>query len=652
VGIAAGLVVFVGLGGPLSGRLANLFSGLPPRLQALTLDLNGDRITLSAGQSLVVRPLDQIRLTGFQTNLLGGRGLTVEGKGFDALPLLTGARISDLLPLSSEPLAHEMTVRKGAQILGQVFLVPVSLPVDLVLMSSTAGPTERLSLLKQAAKVSPGNPLLLDQIYRTALENEEQEQATQALAQRMVQVTSPADMAALAELYDKLGRAEERAKLLALLARLEPEKDIWAAQLLSLADKAQDQALKLSALKNLAEGTSGPSSTQAAKKLGYAYVQAGKWPEAAAAYEEAAKLDPADVNIFRNLATIYDRLGDKQKRLGALLSAVRLEPRSVELHKELAELYGQMALPEQRLKQLKIVVQLSPQELEALKVLARESKPQEAAPVWEEVLKLAPQDQEAVVELIKHHQAAGPSQRLVSLYQTLIRLKADDPVVHYNLGLTLMALKRYPEAEAGLLRARELSPKDPDIQTALLEAFQAQGKTPQALETAETLVTLKPGSLELYRLLYREYTKTKELAKLESVLERGVEANPKSVELWKLLSLTRLAGKNLSGAAQALSRAVELDPGDLDNRLRLLKLYEATGQTQAVIREYGALIKLQPKEPEHRMRLAQLLEQKGDLEGAMTQYEEVLKLQPDHEAAGQARLELKMKLLKQGRTKQ
>ena len=49
------------------------------------------------------------------------------------------------------------------------------------------------------------------------------------------------------------------------------------------------------------------------KTLGYLYTKAGKTKKAIRAYLEAGKRDKKDVNLFYNLATLYEQSGQKDK---------------------------------------------------------------------------------------------------------------------------------------------------------------------------------------------------------------------------------------------------------------------------------------------------------------------------------------------------
>jgi Flp pilus assembly protein TadD len=65
--------------------------------------------------------------------------------------------------------------------------------------------------------------------------------------------------------------------------------------------------------------------------------------------------------------------------------------------------------------------------------------------------------------------------------------------VRYNYGLALQRLGRVREAEAALLRARDLDPADPEIVYALATLLVQEKQWKRALSYAEELVELTPG---------------------------------------------------------------------------------------------------------------------------------------------------------------
>lgn len=563
VGLLAGLAFFTGAAEVLERSRTGWLSGGPTRLDGVVFDINGRRIELTAGQALLVRPLDHIRLARV---LAGGAALDqifLEGDGFDAQPIKTGVKVLDLWPDLTEARIHDLILRQGSHRLGRVILTPVVLPVDLVLLAQTATEPDRFKLIQQALEFSPDNPMLLDQLYRTALALDRPDQAARALNKRLAFSLSATDLTALAGLYAKMDRKKDEAAVLQELARLEPEKSGWNERLLTLAEDTGDEELRLAALKRLAENEAGPKSSEAAKKLGYALAKAGKLKEAVAAYRQAAELDPNDVNIYHNLVVLHEKMSDKAGWRKAMEELARHQPNN----------------------------------MEAVKKLARTAPKDELVAAWERVLRLNPQDQEALVQLIKLLQPQGPSANLAQYYDRLARIRPTDPVVHYNHGLTLSALKRYPEATKALETAHRLAPKDRDVLLGLLETLRARNMIKGGSTVLEKLIALEPGKLEYYELLADWLTRLKEHDRLGRILAAGVKTLPNAPELWQLLADNRLAAGDAAGAIQALERLVAFRPKDIDGLMKLAGLYEKSGQPAKAMNMYQAVMNLDPDHP-------------------------------------------------------
>ncbi|MBW2618625.1 MAG: hypothetical protein JRC92_07095, partial [Deltaproteobacteria bacterium] len=223
VGVLCAVGFFVLFSGPMWQPLKSWFSSGPPRLEAVIFDVNGRSVKVMAGQPLILRPLDQVKVAGYETSLWKERGLSLEGLGFEARPLLTGVRAGDLLPMESEPAPYQLAVNRGRQRLGQVKLVLVVVPVDWVLLSTASLGPERLSRLKRALDQAPANPILLDQVFRLAQELGLDEEAARVLEAKIKISVSVAELAQLARLYQKLGQTQKEAAIVSRLAGLEPE---------------------------------------------------------------------------------------------------------------------------------------------------------------------------------------------------------------------------------------------------------------------------------------------------------------------------------------------------------------------------------------------------------------------------------------------
>jgi Flp pilus assembly protein TadD len=171
-----------------------------------------------------------------------------------------------------------------------------------------------------------------------------------------------------------------------------------------------------------------PSPTDAAFALGNAHFQAGRFAEAAAAYERALHLDPSDPRIHNNRAVALAEQRRFEAAVAGYRQALRLDPDYAEAHYNLGNALRELARPADAL---------------AAYDRACELRPDWPAAHCNRGLALADLGREALAE---------------SAYRHAIALQPDYPLAYNNLGLALELQGRLEEAMARFDRALELAP--------------------------------------------------------------------------------------------------------------------------------------------------------------------------------------------------
>lgn len=93
-----------------------------------------------------------------------------------------------------------------------------------------------------------------------------------------------------------------------------------------------------------ATAQANPDSSQAQFELGNAYVEAGQWEQAQAAYQKAIELDPNYQAAYANLGVVYYQLGKLDLAALQYQKALELKPNDGEVAYNLGALYVQQAL--------------------------------------------------------------------------------------------------------------------------------------------------------------------------------------------------------------------------------------------------------------------------------------------------------------------
>lgn len=235
-----------------------------------------------------------------------------------------------------------------------------------------------------------------------------------------------------------------------------------------------------------------------------------------------------------------------------------------------------------------------------------------------------------------------------------------DPTAHHLYGLALGALKRFPEAEAELRRAIELSPKDAGLHNDYGAVLLRAGEPSQAMSAFEEAVRLEPeywmARLQLGRL-YHNAGRTDDafgqfqkiaaaepdfpgvhyhLAKIHlhrgegpqalEELRREVAVDNSNLQARLEMAEVLIQLNQPSEALEQLSIVHQGDPRA--DRLFLLfaKAYRDTDQTQKALQAARQEVDAHPEGAPGYYLLAQLLQQAGRAEEASAAMERFQKL--------------------------
>lgn len=191
-----------------------------------------------------------------------------------------------------------------------------------------------------------------------------------------------------------------------------------------------------------------PMNPNAHDNLGAALVRTGKWPEAAAQFEEALQLRANDPEAHNQLGTLLARAGRLPEAIVHFKEAVRQSPGYADAHLNLGS------------------------------ALAQSGRIPEAAEEFATAIRLQPGDAEALNELGTALAQMGQFEQAVVQFQAAVRLRPAFAQGHYNLGVTLAQLGRKGEAVHELEEVLRLQPSDGRAREILSELEPAGVKSP------------------------------------------------------------------------------------------------------------------------------------------------------------------------------
>jgi tetratricopeptide (TPR) repeat protein len=153
-----------------------------------------------------------------------------------------------------------------------------------------------------------------------------------------------------------------------------------------------------------------------------------KYPEAAAAYEEAIKLAPEAWGYYLNLGLARKKMDRPDEALAAFKKAVELNPDSISANKETGE------------------------------ALARSDHFPEAKAYYEKAVSLSPADPEARYNLGICLSSTGEPEAALAQFEKAVELKPDFADALYQKGTLLIGQNKVPEAVACLEKFLALAP--------------------------------------------------------------------------------------------------------------------------------------------------------------------------------------------------
>ncbi len=448
---------------------------------------------------------------------------------------------------------------------------------------------------------------------RAAIEDELGHDAEALVAYRRVLGANPRDVDTRLRVVQVLSRsgqldaviAEYRALLRAVPG--EPRFVVELAQLL-VQQGRRDEARRLAAETSRRH----PREARVHRALAELYA---RWREDALAAAEVAllaRLEPNDPTHLVALGTQQLEAGDADAARATWRRILTVEPDSVRAHATLGGLYADHDfLPD-------------------------------AASAYEESLRLAPTDIDALRGLAGVRERLGESARAAELWERVLAAspdRAERREARQRIVAAWGRTRELPRRLAELERAFRAEPPDLEAGRFLAEAWLRATPTrnADAERILERLVALAPGDVESLVALERLRAARGDLAGALAVLERLVEADARRAAAY----LQRMAEHALAlyrddEAIAYARRAAERNPDDAAGHRRLGDLFRARQDPTHAVAAYRRAIELDARLFPTYFELAELHLAAGRPAEADALYRRVLRASPDDELVARA----------------
>ncbi len=361
--------------------------------------------------------------------------------------------------------------------------------------------------------------------------------------------------------------------------------------------------------------------------------------------------------------TIEDVLGEPKNALVEYHQAAEIDSSSAGIFMALAENYYFLEEYNSSIRMVKKALQRDPHNLEALELLGanleKQRKFSDAALVYEQIGKLAPDDLESLYSLTTLQIISRAFDKALHSYRKLVDAGLLDLEYRLRIGHLFFQHRALEQAEAVY---RDVQAADPDFEAsylALAALSKAKKDTAEtiriyrsALERRSTFEEVKAelrllyersGRLDEAVAMYRELvscdsTNLSDKVQLGQYLfqkedtvaaaqwfEKVIAQHPQSERGYLALGAVRRAQRDTSAATRVYETAVHTNALFLDARRRLRDLYVAQGRWGEAIDLYESLTASDSTYVGARIEIANLLMQKGDSLQAIALCEELEK---------------------------
>ena len=356
-----------------------------------------------------------------------------------------------------------------------------------------------------------------------------------------------------------------------------------------------EMVAKLKALGYVAQ-----EGSNAMNNAGITLLEQRKYPEAAAAFEQALAQQPGFLAAMINLGRARMLMKDHDAALSTLRKVLAADDDRAEVYNLIGNIQmtqGKLDLAEQTLTK---GLQFSPDDVDLRNTLGlledQRGHVEEALKHFRRVIEVDPDYAEAYNNIGLIHRRRGESKEAIAMFEKAIAAEPDFPGSYNNLGLVYEDLGQVEDAEAILERGMAVAPDNAVIVNSL-------------------------GTIEV---------KLKHNDRAEQLFAQAILLDPAYASAHNNLGAMAGSRGDAEGAFEGYRKAVDLDPGYIDARYNLATVYIQRGEAGPAREQLEAILKIDPNQVKVMLQIGFLLTQAGDLDKALTQATRAASLEPDN----------------------
>lgn len=323
--------------------------------------------------------------------------------------------------------------------------------------------------------------------------------------------------------------------------------------------------------------------------------------EAERYYRKALDINPQHNRALFNLGNLLKTRGKEKEAEVLLKDSIRFGPHFADAYSSLASLY------------------------------AEQKRFAEAKEVYLKGIEKCPDSSDLYNNYGVFLVDTGEGELAAAHYLQAVRLKPAHYVAMVNLGRLLRSTNENEEAETWYKRALQVTRKV-DILTPLGALYYNTGRYEEALQVYREAAGLQPDSTDIWLALAQVLAMAGRSKEAEEMTQDIISREAGCIECYRLLSAIYSKRGNFTEALEALDRALQQNPSDLTVKAELYfskgnQLREMNRLDQA-FQSYKLAVQLKPDQSQAWMNMGGIQHIKGDYAAARMYYQRALLLSP------------------------
>lgn len=299
-----------------------------PRLNFLLISVNGEPRKLLAGETLSLRPKDQLKITDISTTIPFNMDIRLVCKGLDVNALQYDAiTLSELLPQkdSFQRYQFPIEVKYLNHDIGHITWIIQPYAEDwLEKANRIIDDQMRLTILERGNRLLPGDGRIHDRLLSEYMAQEKWKNAVPMLCKKTANKNDMETLKDLMICYGALKDQDGIVRVLGEILKKHPDDLETRVRLAKILEGRGEWGEAAEQYEIMIEHAPPDERLPLYKNLGYLYTKVGKSEKAVSAYLSAANLDQKDPNLHYNLSALYAQLGRQKEADFYLNNAVTL----------------------------------------------------------------------------------------------------------------------------------------------------------------------------------------------------------------------------------------------------------------------------------------------------------------------------------------